>query len=331
MHRILLGLVLIAVFLPAAAIADLIDDCRDSRRSQIRLKACTSIIEGRGFDANARAYAYQYRGDARNDAGAFRPAISDFSQAIRLKPDNAQAFAGRGRARFSTGDFNSALSDFGDAIGIFPVEPEFYLLRAHVFLTQGNAEASILDLTEAIRLNPQIPSAYNNRGLALRKKGNNAAALKDYDMAIALNPAFALAYANRAALREGTSERAAAIEDYQTALYLDPSIASARDALRRLGQEGSAVRESEKRVRDGKALAERNCSACHAIGTSLESPNVKAPAFREIRKRHTMISLRGPITRAIAAPHEEMPNFAISDQQIDTIIAYINSLVAPRP
>lgn len=90
------------------------------------------------------------------------------------------------------------------------------------------------------------------------------------------------------------------------------------------------MRESEKRIRDGKALAERHCAACHAIGATGDSANAKTPAFRDIKKRHTMISLRGPITRAIAAPHEQMPDFRLSDQHTDTIIAYINSLSAPR-
>jgi tetratricopeptide (TPR) repeat protein len=329
MSRILLAAIALATVFASPASADPNDDCRESRRPNIRMNACTAVINGGMFDANAKALAYQYRGEARTDAGAFQDAISDFNQAIRLRPDNAQAFTGRGRARFSIGEFNGALSDFGEAIGIFPVEPEFYLNRGHVFLVQGNIEASITDLSEAIRLNPRIASAYNNRGLALRKKGDNAAALKDYDTAIALNPAFALAYSNRAALRETMGTRKTAIEDYQTALYLDPTIASARAALRRLGQEGAAVRESEKRIKDGKALAEQNCARCHAVGTAGDSANIKAPPFREIGNRHAMVSLAGPITRAIAAPHEEMPNFRMPDQQVDTIIAYINSLGTP--
>ena len=37
-------------------------------------------------------------------------------------------------------------------------------------------------------------------------------------------------------------------------------------------------------------------------------------------------ALSEPITRAIVTPHAEMPHFILSNEQIDTIVAYINSL-----
>jgi mono/diheme cytochrome c family protein len=40
--------------------------------------------------------------------------------------------------------------------------------------------------------------------------------------------------------------------------------------------------------------------------------------------------LREPLSRGIAAPHDEMPKFALSGPQIDNIIAYINSLSAAK-
>ena len=38
------------------------------------------------------------------------------------------------------------------------------------------------------------------------------------------------------------------------------------------------------------------------------------------------MTLREPLTRGIAAPHDEMPNFGPTDAEIDKIIAYINTL-----
>jgi hypothetical protein len=39
-----------------------------------------------------------------------------------------------------------------------------------------------------------------------------------------------------------------------------------------------------------------------------------------------MLSLRKPITRGIAAPHDQMPQFVLSDDDVDMVVAYINSL-----
>ena len=50
-----------------------------------------------------------------------------------------------------------------------------------------------------------------------------------------------------------------------------------------------------------------------------------------MQQRHPILALREPLTRGIAAPHDEMPNFALGEAEVDKLIAYINTLQsAPR-
>jgi tetratricopeptide (TPR) repeat protein len=317
---------LFAAATTSSALADLVDDCRGDRWPDARLTACTQIIMDPGFDLYAKELAFRYRGEARNEAGAFAEAIADFSDAIRIKIDDASAYAGRGWARFSSNDLAGALRDYDEAIRLSPGSADFYIERGHVHLVTGNSDAAIRDLTDALRLDPASAAAYNNRGLAYRKKGNLDAALRDYDQAIAINPVYALAYANRGYAEEAGGQKAAAIEDLRHAVLLDPSLVTAREALTRLGGEPSVASESERRIREGHELVERNCSRCHAVGTQGRSPNPRAPEFRSLRHFYPLIALRKPITRAIAAPHDQMPAFGMSEAQIDMVVAYINSL-----
>ena len=325
-QKVAISLLLLAISLQPAA-ADLIDECRGP---DVQLRACDEIITSPIFDLDAKALAYRYRGDAHTDAGAFQQAIADFSEAIRLRPDNAPALAGRARAEFSIGDFAGAVADYSDAIRLSPANANLHIARGHVYLALENLDASIRDLTEAIRLDPKSPSAFNNRGLALRKKGDIGGALQDYGTAIAIDPVYALPYENRGYLQEARGERNAAVGDLRQALLLDPSLIGARDALKRLGSWQSVASESDRRIREGQALVERNCSSCHAIGAQGRSPNANAPKFRDLSRLYTLLALRGPITRGIAAPHDQMPQFAPSDEQIDMIVAYINSLATNR-
>src|SRR5262249_21135533 len=76
----------------------------------------------------------------------------------------------------------------------------------------------------------------------------------------------------------------------------------------------------------GKSLVEKNCSPCHSVEVSGESSNTKAPPFRSLHARHPSLALREPLSRGIAAPHDEMPRFTLSGAEIDSIVAYINSL-----
>ena len=312
------------------ASAGVLDDCRqDWRQPDLRLQACTAVIEDTSFGVAAKVLALNLRGEMRVEAGAPDQAITDFTESIRLQSNNRAAFAGRGQARFASGEYRGAIDDYSQAIRIAP-EATDYIERGHAYLASGNADASIRDLTEAIRLDPASASARNNRGLAYRKKGDAEQALRDYNAAISLNPVYALAYANRGFLFESQGQKKRAIESLLQAIILDPSQIAVRDALKRLGVFDIVQKESDRRVRRGKALAETNCSGCHAIGTEGLSPNRSAPAFRDLQRRYRMLALRKPITRGIAAPHDQMPQFVIPDDDVDMIVAYINSLAVRR-
>lgn len=91
-----------------------------------------------------------------------------------------------------------------------------------------------------------------------------------------------------------------------------------------MGGTGPLASETDTMIAKGRALVEANCSRCH--GVAGDSLNPKAPLFRAISQRHRMLALREPLSRGITATHDEMPTFKFSDADIDTVIAYINSL-----
>jgi tetratricopeptide (TPR) repeat protein len=191
---------------------------------------------------------------------------------------------------------------------------------------KGDAQQAIDDFTQAIRVAPGSAVAYNNRGLAFKAAGQSPRAIEDFTQAISINPIYALAYNNRGYTNEAAGRKAEAVADFRSALLLDPSLTGARDGLARLGAAGDLAAESARLVSAGKALAEMHCARCHAAGPDGPSPHAKAPPFRTLHARHPVQALREPLTRGIAAPHDEMPKFRLPDADIDKIVAYINSL-----
>ena len=117
-----------------------------------------------------------------------------------------------------------------------------------------------------------------------------------------------------------------AIEDFRKALLIDPTLSGAKSGLKRLKADTKIAAETKELVNEGQVLAEKNCAWCHAIGRKDKSAHKKAPAFRMIHKRHPILSLRDPLSRTIAYPHDVMPKFKLTNSEIDRIIAYINSL-----
>jgi tetratricopeptide (TPR) repeat protein len=321
---------LVVVVTASGARADPLADCSQGRNSEFRLRACSEVISSSSYSSDDKAVAYRNRGNARADAGAAAEAVADFSEAIKLRSNDASSYGGRGRAKLSKGDVSGAIADYSEALRLTPDSASFFVGRGHAQFVQGDLLAAIADFTEAIKLNPKSASAFNRRGLAYRRSGDSARAIDDYTRAITLNPIYALAYNNRGYVYEAQGRKEEAIADFQVALLLDPSLVGARDGLLRLGIPAAWLAQTQVRIQEGKALVEQSCSGCHAVGTSGASPNKKAPEFRNLHARHPNLALREPLSRGIAAPHDEMPKFALSGPQIDTIIAYINSLPAAK-
>ena len=189
--------------------------------------------------------------------------------------------AGRAR-KLAVRDIDGAIADYSEALRLAPGTAALLVGRGHAHFVKGDTSAAIADFNEAIRLNPKSASTLNRRGLAYRRSGDLARAIDDYTAAIVINPIYALAYNNRGYVYEAQGRKDDAIADFQAALLLDPSLIGARDGLKRLGAPTAWVAESERRVQAGKALVEKNCSGCHAVGAKGESPNKKAPEFRNL-------------------------------------------------
>lgn len=81
-------------------------------------------------------------------------------------------------------------------------------------------------------------------------------------------------------------------------------------------------------VEAGRAMAEAQCGACHAVGASGESRIAQAPAFRQLATRHAGDQLRVVIAEGIATGHPSMPRWIFTDSEVSQLLAYLRSLPA---
>ncbi|MDH6098039.1 tetratricopeptide repeat protein [Anabaenopsis sp. FSS-46] len=99
------------------------------------------------------AQFYFNRGVDRSDLGDNQGAIDDYTQAIHIDPNYANAYNNRGLARSNLGDYQSAIDDY----------------------------------TQAIQIDPNYAQAYYNRGLARYFLGDNQGEIDDFKTAKYLN------------------------------------------------------------------------------------------------------------------------------------------------
>ena len=92
------------------------------------------------------AEEYFDRGNAKYDLKDYYGAISDYSKAIELNPEDAYAYYNRGLAKENIGDLSGAISDY----------------------------------SKAIELNPEYADAYRNRGIAKENIGDLSGACSDW-------------------------------------------------------------------------------------------------------------------------------------------------------
>jgi mono/diheme cytochrome c family protein len=76
----------------------------------------------------------------------------------------------------------------------------------------------------------------------------------------------------------------------------------------------------------GRTFARVNCGQCHAIGPQGESPMADAPPFRDLQKRYPVDDLARPLTEGILTGHPSMPAFRLYRDQVNDLIAYINTV-----
>jgi mono/diheme cytochrome c family protein len=79
------------------------------------------------------------------------------------------------------------------------------------------------------------------------------------------------------------------------------------------------------RSQKGRALAQRFCAECHAVGKrNVNSPNPEAPSFTGVASTPGMTAMA--LNVFFQTPHRAMPNLILKTDQKNDIIAYMMSL-----
>jgi mono/diheme cytochrome c family protein len=73
----------------------------------------------------------------------------------------------------------------------------------------------------------------------------------------------------------------------------------------------------------GRLLAESQCSGCHAVDGAAR-PAMQAPGFAAIAGMPSTTSLS--LRVFLVSPHPSMPNYRLSNEEVDDVVAWIISL-----
>ena len=207
-----------------------------------------------------KARPYNNRGNAYAQGGNLPQAISDYTMAIGIDRNYADAYYNRGNAYDNQSNFTQAISDYTKAIEINPRYAKAYNNRGVTYGHEDNLPQAISDYTRAIGIDHNYADAYYNRGNAYDDQGSFAQAILNFTRAIEINPKYADAYYNRGSVYSSQRKFPQAILDYTRAIEIDPNRANAYNnrgvAYRQEGNLPQAISDCTRAIEINPGLSE---------------------------------------------------------------------------
>ena len=193
----------------------------DDGKLQAKLAACTAAIK-QGLNGDDLEAALAQSGEAQRQLSNDGPAIQAFSQALRLKTDDATALDGRGLAYLDDGKPQLALADFSAAIRANPAGGDAFDNRGYLEHDTGDFDAAIVDESRAIELEPQAALPWANRGYDYSGKRWWDFAIADFTDALRVANNYVFALQGRADAERAKGDARAAVKDYGDVIADDP-------------------------------------------------------------------------------------------------------------
>ncbi|HEV3436627.1 MAG TPA: serine/threonine-protein kinase [Gemmata sp.] len=177
-------------------------------------------------------------------------AEKEFSRAIELNPEYAQAYRNRGVARLRIGKLQEAEEDLTTALTHGAPAIQIHLLRVEARKKRGDTQGAKADQETAANLTPKLEGDYLIRGLS-RMDEDPRGAIEDFQEAAKINPRSLSAIQNQIhVLADKLNDLPGALALATQAIQLYPEYAPARAGraviLARLGRREEAHQEIAK-------------------------------------------------------------------------------------
>jgi tetratricopeptide (TPR) repeat protein len=220
-------------------------DCSHSHDSEKAIAACTKAAEDQNETPQNRAISYFDRAIAYRDRKDYDHALADYTDAIKIDPQYADAYLNRGWIYATRGDSKSAIADFTQAIQFKPSSALPFFNRGLAYSGQRNFAAAIPDFDTALTLDANYAPGYRYRGQAHAGSGDWDKAFADYDQALKRDPKDALTLIARGDAYRAQNKFDLAFADFNAAIALNPAAAEAYvsrgDAYRLKGDPDHAI------------------------------------------------------------------------------------------
>ncbi len=174
------------------------------------------------------AAAWQGLGVALRKLERYDESLAASHEALRLKPDYAEALGNVGNVHYRQGDPSGALEYLDKALELDPDYAEGHLTRGVVLHAQDDLPGAAAAYRRSIELDPDVAIAHSNLGIVLDALDDNEGALAAFEEAVRLDPKYAGAYNGMGKALWLADRQEEGLEAWKTAVRLRPDFAVAR-------------------------------------------------------------------------------------------------------
>jgi Flp pilus assembly protein TadD len=217
------------------------------------------------------ARLHDYLGSTLAEDGKLEPAIAEFREALRIRPDDFEANCNLGVALDRQGDTGAAIAYLKEAARLRPKNAKAHLNLGAALARQGSIGEAVALYHEALQMQPNNPNLRFNLGIARLQQRRVDEAIVELKRAIAIRPWYSEAVAILAGAYVLQGRQDDAIAEYHKALEIDPDHPTARIDLGMALARQKKFSEAVAQLREAIKRNPKNADAHHVLAAILVS------------------------------------------------------------
>ena len=163
--------------------------------------------------------------------GQLQQALSESSKMLERFPNSVILYNIAGASNAALMQFDAAIESYKQALRIKPDYADAYYNMGVALNDKGDPEAAIESYKQALRIKPDYAKAYNNMGVALNDKGDPEVAIESYKQALRIKPDYAEGHSNLGAALQLLNQTEPALASYEKAISLKKDLNTAISGL----------------------------------------------------------------------------------------------------
>ena len=218
-------------------------------------------------DPNVRKQKYLESGKRYEASGKDREAAIQFSNALKLDKNYADAYFELAKVNLKMGNVVPGYSELEKAVNLAPNNQQARITLGELQLAGHAADRAATQANAVLALNPNNADAYALLSSIAQTKGDTPEALKQIQHALSIDPNRGTFHSALALLEANSQDTGSAQQELEKAISLDPKNAVPRLLLSGLLQKKGDVAGAQKQLQAAIDAAPNNLQARAALAT----------------------------------------------------------------